>query len=613
MWRWSVVVVLAAVPATGLAQEFDAHSLQVAAYDGDLRDPLLVRRAGRQRVGEWFAGGVFEYARDLLVSFETDGQGGFTKDPWLTDLFGLNLSVGGSPHERVRYDLAMPLFFTSTGPQGGANGVDVGDLRATATVSILQPDAADQGLGVGAAGFLDLPTGSSNEFLGERSVAGGVAALGTYALDGLTFTADLGVHIRPRTDAGAADAFTAGLGASLIVHPTTSVGLEGRFSVPFAVSQPRVGYQLPVELLVTARHRRPEGYHFLLGAAAAVSPGQGGGSVRAFLGGGFGVIKSGPVDRDGDGIFDDADACPKEPETRNGWEDEDGCPDALSWLDITPTLQGEPLAGVAMSLLESDGLTRHWVSGDGPRHFEGLEPDSIQRVRAVGTCVSGTGEIELLGGENELEVPLLIGRPVTVDLRVLDAEGYPVPGATVVWFHDEPGCAPERTELADGTGVEAVGPGSVVASAAAPGLRIQRQFVDLPPSGEVAMIFTLAPATVAVEDGLVHITRPVLFEVGSDRIDAASADLIDEVAVTLLHYGLTVEVQGHTDDQGDEADNLVLSESRARAVMQALIARGVPAERLSASGYGETRPVRSNDDAAGREANRRVEFHIVDE
>ncbi|HVK40228.1 MAG TPA: OmpA family protein [Candidatus Kapabacteria bacterium] len=74
---------------------------------------------------------------------------------------------------------------------------------------------------------------------------------------------------------------------------------------------------------------------------------------------------------------------------------------------------------------------------------------------------------------------------------------------------------------------------------------------------------------------------------------------------------VTIEVGGHTDNVGADADNLALSESRARAVLEYLRAQGIDASRLTSRGYGETKPVASNGTDEGRQRNRRVEFTIV--
>lgn len=69
-----------------------------------------------------------------------------------------------------------------------------------------------------------------------------------------------------------------------------------------------------------------------------------------------------------------------------------------------------------------------------------------------------------------------------------------------------------------------------------------------------------------------------------------------------------MEIAGHTDTNGGDRCNQRLSEARAQSIADFLIAAGIAPERLRPIGYGETRPIASNDTNEGREANRRVEF-----
>lgn len=78
------------------------------------------------------------------------------------------------------------------------------------------------------------------------------------------------------------------------------------------------------------------------------------------------------------------------------------------------------------------------------------------------------------------------------------------------------------------------------------------------------------------------------------------------------HYDGKRAIQGHTDDRGEEAFNLKLSEARAKAVVAYLKQQGIADARLSAIGYGETKPIVSNQDEVGRLKNRRVEFVVLE-
>ena len=102
------------------------------------------------------------------------------------------------------------------------------------------------------------------------------------------------------------------------------------------------------------------------------------------------------------------------------------------------------------------------------------------------------------------------------------------------------------------------------------------------------------------------------FEVNSSVLTVNARRILTEVAKTLRgQSGLQVEVGGHTDAQGPAEYNLMLSKKRAASVVQFLVEQGIASQRLKSEGYGEFYPVATNDTAAGRERNRRVEFKVV--
>jgi len=101
----------------------------------------------------------------------------------------------------------------------------------------------------------------------------------------------------------------------------------------------------------------------------------------------------------------------------------------------------------------------------------------------------------------------------------------------------------------------------------------------------------------------------VTFEFDSATISTASTAKLNEAATILKRKtGLKVEVAGHTDSKGNDNYNMGLSERRAQAVADYLIAHGVNGSNLTIMGYGETQPVADNATDAGRAANRRVEL-----
>lgn len=106
----------------------------------------------------------------------------------------------------------------------------------------------------------------------------------------------------------------------------------------------------------------------------------------------------------------------------------------------------------------------------------------------------------------------------------------------------------------------------------------------------------------------------IKFEPGSATVDAASLGTVDDIAATLKKcYDTVMEIAGHTDSQGREAMNEELSKSRAQAVLNALRERRANTVGFRAVGYGESQPIAGNDTEAGREANRRIEFKLINE
>lgn len=104
--------------------------------------------------------------------------------------------------------------------------------------------------------------------------------------------------------------------------------------------------------------------------------------------------------------------------------------------------------------------------------------------------------------------------------------------------------------------------------------------------------------------------RTIRFEEGSARIDAASRELIDEVANALKPcLGSIIAITGHTDASGSQSSNIALSEERALAVRRSLINRGIPAEGVRARGMGSREPMEGLDPRDP--ANRRIEFSVV--
>ncbi|WP_250453199.1 OmpA family protein [Caballeronia sp. ATUFL_M2_KS44] len=115
----------------------------------------------------------------------------------------------------------------------------------------------------------------------------------------------------------------------------------------------------------------------------------------------------------------------------------------------------------------------------------------------------------------------------------------------------------------------------------------------------------------AVKGGVeMRLPEVALFDSDEATIRQGSLPALDRAATVLKRSMRPVLIEGHTDNDGPLAYNQSLSQARAEAVARALIARGVPAERLTTKGMAYLRPIASNDTPQGRALNRRVELLV---
>jgi outer membrane protein OmpA-like peptidoglycan-associated protein len=613
-------LLLLLLPARALAQDatFDAHGFTLAALDGDVRDPLEVQRAGRFEQWDWFAGGALEFAKAPLVLVTVPAEGDTTTEPYLDNLFALNLSLGVALHERFRLDASVPLVFTSSG-NDGPQGVGLSDPRLTAMIALVRPAEHDLGFGLGLAPYIDLPIGAKAQFLGDSGLGGGGVLAGSYALEKVTLGADVGLAFRPALtldNLNGSDGLVYGLFLNYLPKDDIGLTLETRMQSPFTeAGEP--GTQFPAELMLSARKRYESGAHVLLGASTALSEGASAARYRLFLGGGFGHMGDAtPKDTDLDGIVDPLDACPTVPETVNGYKDEDGCPDSLGTLQVIVRLDGKEVTGGTTKVTGPDG-TANPGSATSPG---ALIPDVMPGTTWTATatypeCFGGSGTATAEEGKT---TPLVVDlAPVldsTIHFEVVDTFGNKIPGALVTWDGSDAPCAPMAQQtLGDGTGVTKIGAGTHKSYVTAPGYATVVTPVKVEPASDQTVRIVLEPARVKMTEKQIVILEKVYFEYDKDVIKPESFKLLDEVAATIMaHPELgRIEVAGHTDSDGNDAYNLDLSQRRVDSVLKYLSDKGVDVSRLLARGYGETRPVASNKTKSGKAENRRVEFNIL--
>lgn len=221
----------------------------------------------------------------------------------------------------------------------------------------------------------------------------------------------------------------------------------------------------------------------------------------------------------------------------------------------------------------------------------------------------------------EQDVPLVEGTqqrrftmrwlPRVVRVRAADGSGTPLDAR----LSFSQGKSRKEVNLgADGVEDVALMPGTWgMLASAGDGLEALQRPVEVLPGGEpLELPLSLGRTRVLLTEAQVEIREQVYFTFDGAALDERSYPVLSEVAATLkLHPGLRVRVEGHTDDVGNDAYNLDLSQRRAAAVRDWLIAAGVDPARMETGGFGNSRPLSPGSSERARQKNRRVAFQIL--
>ena len=295
------------------------------------------------------------------------------------------------------------------------------------------------------------------------------------------------------------------------------------------------------------------------------------------------IFEPGIGDRDGDGIKDDVDKCPDDPEDYDGFEDEDGCPDPDNDKDGIPD--------------ELDSCPNDPETYNGYKDEDGC-PDGVVRDRDgdgipddVDKCPDEPEDFDGFEDEDGCPDPDndKDGIPDKVDLCPNDPEDFD-------GFEDEDGC-PDPDNDHD---------------------RIPDKLDKCPNEPETYNGFEDEDGCpdkglVVVQRGKLEIMDKIYFETDKDEILPRSFPLLDQIAGTIKGHPeiKLIEVQGHADERGDDEHNLDLTDRRAKSVVRALEDRDVSLGRLRSKGYGETKPICTQHNEECWSKNRRVEFIII--
>ena len=481
----------------------------------------------------------------------------------------LDLALGLTGRFQVRADL--PITLNQNSAAGTSNNMSfdagttaVGDGRVGGSVSLL----GDKGLGpsLGAEGNLILPIGSQKDFTSDGGVGADLHVLAAYSLAAVTLAADISMLFRPKNDfatVAVGSEFQARAGAHVPI--TNDFKIMGELAFGKELRDQMFSTDPPLELLAGVRYRTG-GWVLGAGGGVGLTTAVGIPAYRGlFTVGRIGTKDSTPSrpkepkvddDPDRDGIRGAADQCPTDPEDKDAFQDEDGCPepdnDADGVLDV------------------SDKCPMEAEDKDGFQDDDGCpEPDNDQD-------------------------------------RILDAvDKCPMEAEDKDGFQDEDGC-PDPDN--DGDGILDAADKCINQPETKNGFQDDDGCPDE------------LPASIKQFTGVI---KGINFKVNSAELLPGSSKALDKAVVVLLEYkDLKLEIQGHTDDSpikkgGTFADNLELSQARAESVRAYFATKGVEASRITAKGYGDTKPVEEPAGLKGgkltsaRSKNRRVEFQLV--
>jgi outer membrane protein OmpA-like peptidoglycan-associated protein len=503
---------------------------------------------------------------------------------------------------------------------GRIDGQGLGDIALSGKARIFATSTHPFGLAVVATA--NLPTGSRERFLGEAQpvLAPGVIVDKDLLADRLHVALNVGARLRAESRTFRDDAVTRPApGGGVDVSPracpdpqdpalpcgtgeqvqnsraqaTYGVGASyavayRRFDVvaeAYGTADPAADSDtsmFPVEALAGVKVYVARNSYFGLGGGAGLNEAWGSPDARVF---GMFVYEPSIGDRDGDGLKDDVDRCVDDPEDLDSFDDTDGCPepdnDRDGTLDREDRCPNEPE--------DKDGQD----DSDGCPEADLLDRDGDGLLDDDDGCPDDPEDFDRPPFKDEDGCP----DPDNDEDRILDiADACPDDPEDHDRFEDEDGCPDpdnDRDRILD------------VVDKCPNEPEVYNGFEDVdgcPDRGRVI-----------VRRGAIEILDKIYFETNKAIIKEISFGLLDAIAATIQGNPqiLAIEIQGHADERAPDDYNLRLTDERAHSVLRYLVDKGVAPSRISAKGYGETRPVCKEHNEPCWTQNRRVEFVIL--
>lgn len=563
------------------------------------------------------------YAHKPLQLIDTDSDR--ARADIIESRVDLDLALAMGFFEHLELGVVLPGTVSQTGDNlsildreaGSSLQGGFGDIRIIPKLRFLT--TGDQVTTLAVALPFSVPSGSGENLLGDEFMTFSPTAVLSFQTKALDLAANIGVRLRrdqsfafsaSQERVAVGNEYFSSLGTKIHVWPEV-MDLVGDCWFSTALKEQNTE-EMPVEILGGLRVYFGKGIFANAGGGAGLTRGIGAPAFRVLAG--FGYMYEEDPDPDGDGILYDDDRCPLQPEDRDQFQDQDGCPDPDDDKDGVPDLEDEcPLRPEDRDgYLDEDGCPDLDNDEDDIPDVKDECPDKPEdrdQFQDQDGCPEVDNDQDGLvdnldrcrlepedrdGFQDEDGCP----DPDNDGDRILDTDDKcPLEPEDTDGFEDEDGC-PDLDN--DGDGILDPDDQCPLQPEVINGFKDEDGCPD-------------RKGPVQIEHGKIT-APPVYFATDKDVILKRSFSVLNMVADTFKEnpWVKKVRIEGHTDDRGRDAHNLDLSQRRADSVMRFLTQAGVSPDRLQAQGFGETQPIESNRTRAGRAANRRVEFVIID-
>jgi outer membrane protein OmpA-like peptidoglycan-associated protein len=570
-----------------------------------------------------FVGIEFSYHHKPFVILGCDADGTCGDERGVIDvvenLMVLDVLGGFNFLKRFHVGLALPIIIwqhgesfdvhTQAAPGGGydeylqKSGGDttaygtIGDIRLHLKVRILGNEMKN-GFQLAAAVIPALPmsawTGQGDGYSGSgflsvtapRVIAG-------YRVGSLRLAVNVGMLWREKAELFSAEtghSLTYGFGIGYAIVPAVELLAEIYGNKSLVSDNFTDMESAPLLFLGGARFRAKQ-FLFNVGGGGGILSGVGVPQFQVVAGGAWAPeAEKKPVeetfgtewDRDGDGIDNDADQCPDQPEDLDNFEDQDGCQDTDNDKDGTP----DGYDSCPMEAEDKDNFR----DDDG---CPDLDHDEDGVKEPIDKCPEKAEDFDEFQDDDGC-----VDEDNDLDGFKDEADNCPNDAEDKDKFEDDDGC-PDPDNDKDG-----VADAKDKCPNKPETLNGVKDDDGCPDEGRTLVVVT---------DTRIEIKQMVQFETDSDVIKGEkSFEILDIVAMVLNgNTSVRVSIEGHTDDKGKADHNRDLSKRRAESVKKYLVGKGVAADRLVTKGFGPDKPIASNKTKKGREQNRRVEFMII--